>query len=183
MRKTIDTDALIQSLMHLGKGTGNVVIRVFDIIKKAGGNGDRAQRSIAGVYKDDDKNQSIIRGPEIREEVHKIATKINRAEVLDVETVREMLQWLGIGGETVKKDRREEINEICTKEKGRSALQKFQQHKGLGSDGFDGFLVRNAPPHIQDTYHEVIKDILVQEDYPTEWNEWIAVLMIKPGED
>eukprot|EP00965_Chrysotila_dentata_P052459 1740456-Pleurochrysis_carterae.AAC.1 len=68
----------------------------------------------------------------------------------------------------------EEIDRICTKEKGMSALRKFQQHKGLGSDGFDGFLIRNAPQHIQDTYHEVIRDILVQEDYPTEWNEWIA---------
>eukprot|EP00965_Chrysotila_dentata_P060304 1998925-Pleurochrysis_carterae.AAC.1 len=47
----------------------------------------------------------------------------------------------------------------------------------LGSDGFDGFLIRNAPQHLQDTYHEVIRSILVQEDYPTEWNEWIAVLM------
>eukprot|EP00965_Chrysotila_dentata_P103947 3432277-Pleurochrysis_carterae.AAC.1 len=77
----------------------------------------------------------------------------------------------------------EEIDRICTKEKGRSALRKFQQHKGLGSDGFDGFLIRNAPRYLQDTYHEVIRDILVQEDYPTEWNEWIAVLMMKPGED
>eukprot|EP00965_Chrysotila_dentata_P194810 6176598-Pleurochrysis_carterae.AAC.1 len=71
MRKTTNTDALIQSLMSLGRGAGNVVIRVFDIIKKAGGNGDRIQRSIAGVHKDDDKSQPIIRGPEIREEVHK----------------------------------------------------------------------------------------------------------------
>eukprot|EP00965_Chrysotila_dentata_P001734 57931-Pleurochrysis_carterae.AAC.1 len=98
MSKTTNTDALIQSLMSLGKGAGNVVIRVFDIIKKAGGNGNRTQRSIAGVYKDDDKNQPIIRGPEIREEVHKIATKINGAEILDIATVREVLHWLGIGG-------------------------------------------------------------------------------------
>eukprot|EP00965_Chrysotila_dentata_P045632 1515812-Pleurochrysis_carterae.AAC.1 len=91
MRTTTNTDALIQSLMRLVKGTGNVVIRVFDIIKKAGGNGDRAQRSIAGVYKDDDKNKPIIRGPEIREEAHKIATKINGAETLDVATVKEVL--------------------------------------------------------------------------------------------
>eukprot|EP00965_Chrysotila_dentata_P113004 3733781-Pleurochrysis_carterae.AAC.1 len=63
------------------------------------------------------------------------------------------------------------------------ALWKFQQHKGLGSDGFDGFLIRSAPQELKSTYHEVIKDILVQEDYPTEWNEWIAVLMMKPGED
>eukprot|EP00965_Chrysotila_dentata_P110874 3664373-Pleurochrysis_carterae.AAC.1 len=183
MRKTTNTDALIQSLMQLGKGTGNVVIRVFDIIKKAGGNGDRTQRSIAGVYKDDDKRQQIIRGPEIREEVHKIATKINRAERSDVATVKEMLHWLGIGGETMKKDRVEEINRICTKDKGSTALRKFQQHKGLGSDGFDGFLIRNAPRQLQDIYHEVIRDILLKEDYPTEWNEWIAVLMMKPGED
>ena len=62
-------------------------------------------------------------------------------------------------------------------------LRRFQQHKGLGLDGFDGFLIRNAPQQLQNTYHEVIRDILVQEDYPTEWNEWIAVLMMKPGED
>eukprot|EP00965_Chrysotila_dentata_P119380 3946443-Pleurochrysis_carterae.AAC.1 len=68
MRKTTNTDALIQSLMSLGKGAGNVVIRVFDIIKKAGGNGDRTQRSIAGVYQDDGNSNPIIRGPEIREE-------------------------------------------------------------------------------------------------------------------
>eukprot|EP00965_Chrysotila_dentata_P079187 2611184-Pleurochrysis_carterae.AAC.1 len=168
MRKTTNTDALVQSLMSLGKGAGNVVIRVFDIIKKAGGNGERAQRSIAGVYQDDDKGKPIIRGPGNREEVHKIATKINEAETLEVATVREMLQWLGIG--------------ICTNENGKVALRKFQQHKGLGSDEFDGYLIRNAPQQLQTTYHEVIRGILVQEDYPTEWNEWIAVLMMKPGE-
>eukprot|EP00965_Chrysotila_dentata_P161299 5326548-Pleurochrysis_carterae.AAC.1 len=59
-------------------------------------------------------------------------------------------------------------------ENGRRAIEKFQQHKGLGSDGFDGFLIRNAPHEIQDLYHQVIKDILVTEDYPTAWNEWIA---------
>eukprot|EP00965_Chrysotila_dentata_P061475 2035998-Pleurochrysis_carterae.AAC.1 len=121
--------------MSLGKGAGNVVIRVFDIIKKAGGNGERTQRSTAGVYKDDDKSKPIIRGPEIREEVHKIATNINKAETLDVRTVREMLQWLGIGGEgTAREDRTRVIDKICTTEKGKAALRKFEQHKGLGSD-------------------------------------------------
>eukprot|EP00965_Chrysotila_dentata_P226885 6195683-Pleurochrysis_carterae.AAC.1 len=93
MRKTTNTDALTQSLMSLGRGAGNVNIRVFDIIKKARGNGDRTERSIAGVYKDDDKSQPIMRGPEIREEVHKIATKINGAEILDVVTVRETTDY------------------------------------------------------------------------------------------
>eukprot|EP00965_Chrysotila_dentata_P199226 6179254-Pleurochrysis_carterae.AAC.2 len=79
MSTTNNTDALIKSLMSLGKGAGNVVVRVFDIIEKAGGNGERAQGSIAGVYEDDDKNKPIIRGPEIRKEVHKIATRINEA--------------------------------------------------------------------------------------------------------
>eukprot|EP00965_Chrysotila_dentata_P167686 5537600-Pleurochrysis_carterae.AAC.2 len=91
MRKTTNTDVLIKSLMNLGKGTGNVVIKVFDIIKKAGGNGERSQRSIAGVYQEDDKKGPIIRGPEIREEVHKIATKINKAELIDVATIREVI--------------------------------------------------------------------------------------------
>eukprot|EP00965_Chrysotila_dentata_P159532 5270240-Pleurochrysis_carterae.AAC.1 len=77
----------------------------------------------------------------------------------------------------------EEINRVCTSEKGKTALRRFQQNKGLGTDGFDGFLIRNAPQDLQSIYHEVIKDILIQEDYPAEWNEWIAVLMMKPGED
>eukprot|EP00965_Chrysotila_dentata_P258882 6213373-Pleurochrysis_carterae.AAC.2 len=150
MRKTTNTDALIQSLISLRKGTGNVVIWVFDIIKKAGGNGDRAQRSIAGVYQDDDDSKPIMRGPEIREEVNKIATRINRAGTIDVATVREVLHLLGIRREeTIETDRTKEIDRICTKEKGESALRRFQQHKGLGSDGFNGYLIRNAPQQMQ----------------------------------
>eukprot|EP00965_Chrysotila_dentata_P226326 6195330-Pleurochrysis_carterae.AAC.1 len=130
MRTTTNTDALIKSLMSLSRG----------------GNGERTQRNIAGAYQGDDKSKPIIRGPEIKEEVHKIATKINEAEAIDVATVREVLHWLGIReARTAGRDRTEEIDRICTSEKGRMALRKFQQHKGLGSDGFDGFLIRNAP--------------------------------------
>eukprot|EP00965_Chrysotila_dentata_P143657 4747049-Pleurochrysis_carterae.AAC.1 len=95
-----DTDTLIKSLMSLGKGEGNVVIKAFDIIKKAGGNGDRSKRGIAGVYQDDDKSRCIMRGPEIRQEVHKIATKINKAEEVDFKTVKEVLEWMRVGGDT-----------------------------------------------------------------------------------
>eukprot|EP00965_Chrysotila_dentata_P237654 6202042-Pleurochrysis_carterae.AAC.1 len=161
--------------MSLGRGEGNVVIETFDIIKKAGGNGERAQRGIAGVYQDDDNNGSIIRGPKIRREVHKIATKINKAGVIDIRTVREVLEWAGVGGNIEEgKDRKEEVDRICTSERGSIAMGKFQSHKGLGTDGFDGYLIRNATQELQNIYHEVIKDILKHEDYPTEWNEWIA---------
>eukprot|EP00965_Chrysotila_dentata_P199327 6179311-Pleurochrysis_carterae.AAC.1 len=54
-----NTDELIQSRMQLGKGIENVVIRVFDIINKTGGDGARAQRGIAGVYQDDDNKKLI----------------------------------------------------------------------------------------------------------------------------
>eukprot|EP00965_Chrysotila_dentata_P013331 440992-Pleurochrysis_carterae.AAC.1 len=72
--------------MQLGKGTWNVVIRVFDIFKKPGRNGGRTRRGIAGVYKDDDNKKPIIKGPEIKKEIHKIATKINEAKTLDITT-------------------------------------------------------------------------------------------------
>eukprot|EP00965_Chrysotila_dentata_P206734 6183709-Pleurochrysis_carterae.AAC.7 len=171
--------------MSLGKGQGNVVIKAFDIIKKAEGNGERAQRGVAGVYQNDDNNKPIIRGPEIRQEVHKIATKINKiAGEMDIKTVKEVLEWLGVGGETEERqDRKGEVDRICTSERSSIALGKFQSHKRLGTDGFDCYLIRNATEEIQDIYHEVIKDVLKQEDYPTEWNEWIAVLMVKPGEN
>eukprot|EP00965_Chrysotila_dentata_P225342 6194694-Pleurochrysis_carterae.AAC.2 len=184
MNMNIHNDALLRNLMSLGREAGNVVIRVFDIIRKAGGNGVNAQRGIAGVYQGDDKSKPIIRGLGIRGEVHKIATKINKADTQDVATVKEVLRWLGLdSNERTKEHRVEEINRICTIEDGRRALEKFQQHKGLGSDGFDGYLIRNAPLEVQELYHQTIKDILISEDYPTAWNEWIAVLMMKPGED
>eukprot|EP00965_Chrysotila_dentata_P131985 4363654-Pleurochrysis_carterae.AAC.1 len=69
---------------------------------------------------------------------------------MDVTTIREVIHWLGITRARVEgKDRAEEINRVCTREKGRMALRKFQQVKGLGSDGFDGFLIRNASQELQ----------------------------------
>eukprot|EP00965_Chrysotila_dentata_P210699 6186042-Pleurochrysis_carterae.AAC.3 len=171
--------------MSLRKGAGNVETRVFDIIKKAGRNGARAQRGVAGVYHDDDTSRPIMREPEIREEIHDIAKKINKTKAMDMPTVKRVLRWVGLveGSKGLTKDRKAETNRIYTNENGKIALGKYQQHKGSGTDGFDGYLTRNAIPEVQDIYHEVIKDILVEENYPKEWNEWIAVLMIKPGED
>eukprot|EP00965_Chrysotila_dentata_P198793 6179025-Pleurochrysis_carterae.AAC.1 len=171
--------------MSLGTGAGNVVIRVFDIIKKAGGNGTGTQRGIAEVHQDDDKGKLIIKEPKVRAEAHKIATRINRADTVDIKTVKEVLKWVGIErGEETEKNRTEEINRICSRENDKKALGKFQQHKaGLGTDGFDGYLIKNATEEVQDIFHKVMKDILLEEDYPTEWNEWIAVLMRKIGED
>eukprot|EP00965_Chrysotila_dentata_P006210 202821-Pleurochrysis_carterae.AAC.1 len=84
---TNNTDTLMRSLMSLGKGAGNVVTRVFDIVRKAGGNGASMQRGVAGVYQDDDMSKPIIRGPGIREvEVHRIASKINKADAQDATT-------------------------------------------------------------------------------------------------
>eukprot|EP00965_Chrysotila_dentata_P203904 6182017-Pleurochrysis_carterae.AAC.2 len=151
MSMTNNTDSLIQSLMSLGNGAGNMVTRVIDIVGKAWGDGANVQRGVTGVYQDDDKSKPIIRGPEIREEVHRIASKMNKADAQDVATVKEILRWIGLGGcEQTRKDRREEISKIfILTEHGRRALGRFQQHKGLGSDGFDGYLLRNATQDIQ----------------------------------
>eukprot|EP00965_Chrysotila_dentata_P245261 6206454-Pleurochrysis_carterae.AAC.3 len=94
INKSNNTHVLIQSLMSLGTGAGNVVTRIFDIVKKAGGNGARAHRGVAGVYQDDDTRKPIIRGPEIREEIHKIATEINKTDALDIPTVKKVLEWV-----------------------------------------------------------------------------------------
>eukprot|EP00965_Chrysotila_dentata_P108755 3592909-Pleurochrysis_carterae.AAC.3 len=76
MRRTTNTDALIQSLMSLGKGTGNVVIRVFDIIKKAGGNGDRTQRSIAGYTRTTIKVNRSYEGPKLGKECIRLLRRL-----------------------------------------------------------------------------------------------------------
>ena len=55
--------------------------------------------------------------------------------------------------------------------------------KGMGTDGFDGYLVRLLPQDMQRRYWTILREIVGRQAYPKEWNEWIAILAMKPGED
>ena len=75
-------------------------------------------------------------------------------------------------------------NELCTWEACDKAISKgFKKGKGMGSDGFDGYLVRLLPNHMKRRYWTILREIVRRKTFPREWNEWIAVLAMKPGED
>lgn len=44
-------------------------------------------------------------------------------------------------------------------------------------------LVRLMPEPMKRQYHRILQGIVRERQYPKEWNEWIAVLAMKPGED
>ena len=43
--------------------------------------------------------------------------------------------------------------------------------------------MRIAPVEIQKVYWRQLQAIVREEDYPIEWNQWTAMLAVKPGED
>ena len=53
----------------------------------------------------------------------------------------------------------------------------------MGADGQDLYLMRLAPTHVQLEFVKLIREMVINRQYPTQWAEWIALLAMKPGED
>ena len=120
-------------------------------------------------------------GEDVKEEVGKEARRINAGKQTDVGTLRTMLRW-------VAADRTPKVVDVaeglCGWEECDAAMRKgFKRGKGIGSDGFDGYLARILPERMRRRYWRILQGIVRTGEYPTEWNEWIAVLAVKPGED
>ena len=90
------------------------------------------------------------------EEVWKCATAINAAKDIDdfdVETLREVMPWVR---PAVVARQVDVATELCTWEACRTAIRRgYKKGKGLGIDGFDGYLMRIAPARIQRRYWRV----------------------------
>ena len=63
------------------------------------------------------------------------------------------------------------------------AISRFKKGKAVGSDLLDGYLLRIATEDIQKDYWRLLVEIVETKAYPREWNDWIAMLAMKPGED
>ena len=135
------------------------------------------------MYKDDDRAQGeTVRGAAVLEEVVKVATRINAREEVDTVAVRNILKWLRDSPEE-RQEATDVATEILTWEEFEKAVRKCEKGKGLGTDGFDGYLLRLAPEGVQRRYHRTLQQIVATKSYPATWNEWIAMLAPKPGED
>ena len=63
------------------------------------------------------------------------------------------------------------------------AISRFKKGKAVGSDLLDGYLLRIATEDIRKDYWRLLVEIVETKEYPREWNDWIAMLAMKPGED
>ena len=65
----------------------------------------------------------------------------------------------------------------------REGYKPVQTGKAVGSDLLDGYLLRIATEDIRKDYWRLLVEIVETKAYPREWNDWIAMLAMKPGED
>ena len=73
--------------------------------------------------------------------------------------------------------------DVCTPSRFAWALKKTGFDVGVGADGFPGYLVRKAPSSVQSAYLYLLHDILRQISFTPAWQEWYAILSMKPGEN
>ena len=177
-------DEIVQQMEEaVTQNAGKCMIAMFKILRKACGKEDSGGAKIMTVYEDDDKEKGVeIRGPGMRQETVKIMTKINAKREADLPAVRELLGWL----KEYPEDKRGELNlekDVFSWEECEKAINKIKKGKGLGTDGFDGYLLREGPDELRRMFHTIIKGIITSQEYPPEWNQWIAMLAMKPGED
>ena len=114
-------------------------------------------------------------------EVEQQAKEINKDKEVNVITVQNLLDWIMFDNEG--REHKDVVREICTWEECKKAIGKFKKGTGVGIDGWDGYLMRQSPMEIQRAYHKILQDIVSTNDFPEEWNEWIAMLAMKTDED
>ena len=117
----------------------------------------------------------------VKSAVHREATQINATHEADVSTLKKIMEWIQPSQTAAHVD---VAKDLCTWEACKAAIRKgFKKGKGMGTDGFDGYLVRLLPQPMQKRYWTILREIVRRKAYPREWNEWIAILAMKPGED
>ena len=117
----------------------------------------------------------------VKSAVHREATQINATHEADVSTLKKIMEWIQPSQTAAHAD---VAKDLCTWEACKAAIRKgFKRGKGMGTDGFDGYLVRLLPQPMQKRYWTILREIVRRKAYPKEWNEWIAILAMKPGED
>ena len=127
-------------------------------------------------------------GSEVLNEVCKQERELFATEEIDEEAIKELMEWAQITPakdehDDNKETRREYFERIMTDEKGLRYLATCQPRKGMGMDGLDLYLIRLAPKNIRIRFVQLIREMVITRQYPMEWSEWIALLVMKPGED
>ena len=170
----------------LAGDNGPCMTKIFEILRRHVG-GDRGRGGMGGrlMAMIGADGETVVRGAELRDAVREKGVEINRRRQVDMPAVRELLGWLkGFANEGEKPSTPINVAEdLCAWEAFERALRKMKWGKGMGGDGFDVYLVRLMPESLRREYHEILQRVVREEDYPADWNRWIAMLAMKPGED
>ena len=164
------------------KNMGSCIHDLFNLIKEYTGKQARKPSKLMSMYPDDDETSpDLVRGPAIKTEVHKVATKINAKRVVNMSTVKELLEWIH---EFPVEDIQTPIEDrVCSREQLRAAIRYAKAAKGLGIDGFDAYTLKWLTEEMFEDYHHIMRHMIRCRDFPHEWNSWIALLALKPDED
>ena len=124
---------------------------------------------------------TVVTGPAVRALIKKKAAKVNADKEIDVDPLDALLDW-ALPDVEESSEPAEEAERLLTWRAIMDAIGRIQPGKGVGCDGFDGYLLKRAAPEVWKVWLEILRGMVRYKDYPHEWNEWIAMLAMKPGE-
>ena len=75
------------------------------------------------------------------------------------------------------------MDDLLSTEALTKALSRVQPGKAVGTDGFDVYLLKRAGGDTVEAWRQIVKGMVADKDFPHEWNQWIAMLAMKPGEE
>jgi len=165
----------------------NSCTAIFGVLKA------RKMKSSMGVkmdamYPDNDKEEEPIRDAMgVREESAKLGGKSQQKGVVFLEALERWMQWA--------KPREPSPDPHPTYERSMMTFDKFYKvlkgmrgSQGVGTDGFSLSILQQCPVSVIRVWWEAVVEMCFgREDGVVEvsaqWKKWVAVLLMKPGED
>ena len=129
--------------------------------------------------------RKVVRGGAIRTAAAERGREINKRREVDMKAVEKLLLLTQpeTGVQPTPREGAARLKEALTWAACEKAISRFKKGKAVGSDLLDGYLLRIATEDIQKDYWRLLVEIVETKAYPLEWNDWIAMLAMKPGED
>ena len=175
---------------------GNVHIAVFDIVHTEAGRKARGGELRAMYVEGEEEvtcpktkqkvmKRKVVRGGAIRTAAAERGREINKRREVDMKAVEKLLRLTQpeTGVQPTPREGAARLKEALTWAACEKAISRFKKGKAVGSDLLDGYLLRIATKDIQKDYWRLLVEIVETKAYPREWNDWIAMLAMKPGED
>ena len=147
------------------------------------------QEKMSCVFKGDKKpkdgeSANVVYGPAARIEIAEIAKKINKWRGYFSDEAQRLFRLAGMSPQpTAAPEDANWVDEICTFERFEAATQPIAIDTGVGSDGFSAYLLRKAPREERRAYWKDLKECIRAKQFPSEWKDVLALLVMKPGED